>query len=189
VNLINKTSAAVILLLVIYIFLEAVAFSPRDSAVRLLGRRRKGLAFLVLGIGLASFIGTLVVIDPAVMGRSQWSALDMASGIWDGSFPPSKGGGIGIVLIDLALAYLLLLFSLLAFCFSRSQKLLKVIGVIGCLLSIEALGRGEQSFKRMFFGLASAHGHATITYGAAMYVLSLAMSALVLISMLDLLDL
>jgi hypothetical protein len=188
VNLINKISAALILLLVIYVFLDAIAFSPREWATKPLGRRRKGLIFVVLGIGLASFIGTLVFVDPAVMGRAQWSALDMASGTRDGTFPLSGGGGFGIVLIDLALAYLLIVFSLLAFCFSRSQKLLKVIGVIGCLLSIEALGRGEQSIKMMFFGLASTRGQGTITYGAAMYVLSLVMSALLLISMLDLLD-
>jgi hypothetical protein len=188
-NLTNKVIMAAVLLLVIYVFLDAIAFSPTDSPAKLLGRRRKSLVFLALGIGLATFVGTLVIIDPAVMGRSQWSAFDMASGIWDGTFPPSAGGGVGIVLIDLALAYLLMLFSLLLFCFSRSQKLLKLIGLIGCLLAVEALGRGEQSFKGMFFGLVPAAGHATIDYGVAMYVLSLAMSVLLLISMLDLLDL
>lgn len=187
-NLINKISAALALLLVIYVFFDAIAFSPKESTTKPLGRRRKGLIFVVLGIGLASFIGTLVIVEPAVIGRAQWSALDMASGIRDGTFPPSVGGGFGIALIDLALAYLLIVFSLLAFYFSRSQKLLKAIGIIGCLLAVEALGRGEQSFRRIFFGLVPAHGHVSITYGAAMYALSLAMSALLFISMLDLLD-
>ena len=94
-----------------------------------------------------------------------------------------------MLLIDLALAYLLLLFALIALYFSRSQKLLKVIGLIGCLLSLEALGRGEESFRLMFFGWVPAHGNPTVEYGSAMYVLLLALSALLLISMLDSLDL
>ncbi|MGE5220456.1 MAG: hypothetical protein ACM3SP_25915 [Chloroflexota bacterium] len=187
-NLAGKASTAVVLLLVIYVFLDAIAFSAQNSAVKTLGHRRKALVLLTLGIGLATSFGTLVVIDPAVMGRSQWSALDMAKGIWDGTFPPLAGAGLGITLIDLALVYLLMLYSLVVFCFSDSRKLLKIIGLIGCLLSLETLGRGEQSFKRMFFGLVPVHGNATIDYGAAMYLVPLIMSALVLISTVDSLD-
>jgi hypothetical protein len=187
-NFYNQVSAVLVLLLVIYVFIDAIASSRQDSPVEPLGRQRKSLAFLALGLGLATFFGTLVVVNPAVMSRSQWSAVDMVSGIWDGTFPPPKGGGFGIVLIDLALAYLLILVALITFCFSRSQKLLKVVGLIGCLLSIEALGRGDRSFKVTFFGVATAQGN-TINYGAAMYMLPLAMAALVLISVLDSLDL
>jgi hypothetical protein len=76
----------------------------------------------------------------------------------------------------ISLAYLLLLFTLIALCLSRSPKLPKVTGVIGCLFGMEALGRGDQSFKGMFFGLVAAHGNATINYSAARYVLPLASS-------------
>ena len=184
-NPLGKASTAVILLLVMYVFLDAIVFPAQNSAVRTLGHRRKVLVFLTLGLGLATFLGTLVIIDPAVMGRSQWSAFDMAKGIWDGTFPPSAGGGLGITLVDLALAYLLMLYSLVVFCFSDSRKLLKIIGLTGCLLSLETLGRGEQSFKRMFFGLVPVQGNATVNYGATMYLIPLIMSALVLISMVD----
>ncbi|MGE5307036.1 MAG: hypothetical protein ACM3TN_27335 [Alphaproteobacteria bacterium] len=186
-SLINKISAAAILLLVIYVFIDAIASSPGNSTAKYLGRARKSLVFLVLVIGLATFFGTLVVIDPAVMGKSRWSALQITLGIRDGIFPPSKSG-VGIVLIDLALAYLLLSVALIGFCFSRSQKLLKAIGLIGCLLSIEVLGRAEYNFKAMFFGLVPAQASVSVTYGAAVYVLSLTMTALLLISTLDLPD-
>lgn len=187
VNLINKISAAAILLLAIYVVIDAIASSPGNSAAKYLGRARKRLVFLVVAIGLATFFGTLVVIDPAVMGRSRWSALQITLGIRNGTFPPSKGG-VGIVLVDLALAYLLLLFALIGFCFSRSQKLLKAIGLIGCLLSIEVMGRGEYNFKAMFYGLVPAQASVSVTYGAALYVLSLTMTSLLLISTLDLAD-
>lgn len=187
-KLAGKASTAVVLLLVMYVFFDAIRFTGQNSVVKTLGHRRKVLVFLTLGIGLATFLGTLVIIDPAAMGRSQWSPLDMATGIWDGTFAPLAGGGLGITLVDLALAYLLMLYSLVAFCFSDSRKHLKIIGLTGCLLSLETLGRGEQSFKRMFFGLVPVDGNATINYGATMYLIPLIMSALVLISMVDSLD-
>ena len=187
-NVVGRVSTALLLLLILYVFLDAIAFSARNSPVKTLGRRRRTRVLLTLGIGLATSFGTLVIVEPAVMGKSQWSALDMATGIWNGAFPPLAGGGLGITLIDLALAYLLMLCSFVVFCFSNSRKLLKVIGLTGCLLSLETLGRGEQSFKRMFFGLVPVEGNAAINYGSAMYLIPLIMAVLVLISMVDSLD-
>jgi hypothetical protein len=51
VTLTNEISVAAILLLVIYVFLDAIAFSPGASAPKQLARGRKTLVFLVLTIG------------------------------------------------------------------------------------------------------------------------------------------
>jgi hypothetical protein len=176
----DKLGVLLILLLVIYVVIDAIAFSAPEATAEPLDHREKALIFVALAIGLFTFFSTVVTVEPAVLGRSGWSALNFVSALRDGTFPPSKGGGLGIVLVDITLAYLLMLAATIAFCFSQSRKLLKMIGLFGCLLGIEALGWGEQSFKGMFFGF-SAQG--SVSYGPAMYGISLAVAALLLVSL------
>jgi len=51
--------------------------------MRPLGKRRKQLALLVIAIGIYTFFVPMVVLDPPVLNRTEWSALNIASNIYE----------------------------------------------------------------------------------------------------------
>ena len=158
--------------------------------MKFFGNTRKLLAFCLLAMGLYTFFMPLVSIHPAVMSRTEWSAWDICSNIFYGKLRPSPGM-FGYLLTNIALQYLVMLImsALTALSFSRSRKLLMIIGVVGIGCGIEARESGHQFFGGMFFpGSFAALTGAGVEYGPAMIAPSIIIAALVLISITEAID-
>jgi hypothetical protein len=148
-----------------------------------LGKRRKRFALLLIAAGLCSFFVPLVRINPSVLGRSQWSALNIASEIHKHNLPVA-GGDIDINLIFLALVYALMAAALVILCFSSSATALKIISGMGVVLSFSRYW--HSSFESTLFGFHMRGS--SIKYGPAMYVFPWVMLGLLIICFTEGLD-
>src|SRR5216683_6375172 len=98
-----------------------------------LEQTRKQFSLLVIAIGMSTFFVPLVTLNPAVMNRTQLSALDIAVNIYHRRLPVPKGS-FDESLLEIALIYVLLPFALMALCLSGPPKALKVISGVGSIL-------------------------------------------------------
>lgn len=102
-----------------------------------LGRRRKRLCLSVIAFGLCTFFLPMVILHPAVMGRTEWSPWDIAQNIYVRKLPVS-GGMFDDGLLQIATIYVLMLFALVALYIPGPPHSLRVIGGIGFALSVVA---------------------------------------------------
>lgn len=57
-----------------------------------LGRRRRMMVLVVAAIGLTTLFAPLIRTDSPVLGRTQWSPLQIAIDLEEGTLPPCSGG-------------------------------------------------------------------------------------------------
>lgn len=174
------------LVLLLYILLAGVICllfvrAGRRGPMTPLGRRRRQLASLVIAIGLYTFFVPLVTIDPPVLGRTQWSALNIASEIYRRKLPVPEGR-FDPGLTEITLIYVFMAFSVAALGFSRAQEALRVIALFGTVLSSLAKWWGN-SFVWTFFGYFGPIANWRVRPGPAWYVLPFVMPVLLLISL------
>src|SRR2546428_9130536 len=55
-----------------------------------MGRRKRSFAFLIVVGGILTFFLPLVTTDPPVMGRTRWSAWNLACQVQAGNLPPVR---------------------------------------------------------------------------------------------------
>lgn len=174
------------LVLLLYIFLAGVICllfvrAGRRGPMTSLGRRRRQLGFLVIVMGFCTFFVHLVTIDPPVLGRTHWSALDIASGIYQRRLPVPEGR-LDPGLTEITLIYVFMAFAAAALAFSRAQEALRVIALFGTVLSSLAKWWGG-AFVWTFFGYFGPVANWRVKPGPAWYVLPLVMPVLLLISL------
>jgi hypothetical protein len=99
-----------------------------------LGARRRQLASLVIVVGFRTFFIPLVTIDPPVLGRTRWSALNIAAEIYRRNLPVPEGH-FDPGLTEITLIYVFMMFAVAALAFPRAQEALRVIALFGTVLS------------------------------------------------------
>ena len=139
------------------------------------------MAFVVLVLGMMTPFGTLVNVNPPVMGRSQWTSWQILLEVYRGKLPVREGS-FDLGLIEIAGTYLLIALSLAALLFSRPQKVFKVTGGIGIFLSYGARW-WHMTFVSTFYGYFGHTESWHITAGPACYVLPLIMPVLLFITL------
>ena len=140
-----------------------------------LGRMR-ALAFAIAAFGLCTFFVPLARTDPSVLGRTEWSGLNLMAQVVAKNLPFSP------VAFDVAAAYLLMLTALLVLFLPRPRKLLLVITVLGVVCSGWALEMGHDLLFQWFIRSGIAIQILKVSYAPAMYAIEIVMSALLLIS-------
>lgn len=104
-----------------------------------LGPRRRTLLLGVIGVGILTFIVPLVTTDPPVAGMTRWSPFNMVWQMYQGKLhsPACERCGEPLIRSLLALplvvtvAYLLLVFVLVALCFSCSTRVVISVALFG----------------------------------------------------------
>lgn len=99
-----------------------------------LGKNRKRLALLVIAIGIYTFFASMVVVEPLILNRTEWSALDIALNVYDGRLPV-PGGSFDEGLLEIALIYMLMILALTALFVPGPPRALLVISTIGFVIS------------------------------------------------------
>jgi len=102
-----------------------------------LGRERKRLAFFVIAIGLGTFFLPMVILNPPLLDRAQWSPFHIASAVNAGALPVPKGH-FDEALLEIALLYLLMILALVAVFFRNASKPLTAISTVGFIVSVMA---------------------------------------------------
>jgi hypothetical protein len=128
----------------------------------------------------------MVIVDPAVMNRTEWSALDIASNVYEGKLPV-PGGMFDEGLLEIALIYVLMVFALMALYLPGPPRALNVISGIGFAASSLAKF-WNFAFVQTFFGY---FGHTLswhMSRGPAWWVLPWVMPAILLVCFADSLD-
>ena len=131
---------------------------------------------LVLAFGLATLDVPLVRTAPPVMGRSQWSALNILSEAQLRYSAPA---------LELEVSYIVMLVAAGALLLPRFRKRLWFVSLLGVISSSRALNIGKEL---LFPWFSHAHGQFTqikVNYGAAMYAGPITMSLLLLLSLDD----
>jgi hypothetical protein len=113
------------------------------------GKERKRLAVWVIAIGITTFFLPMVVVDPPVLNRTEWSPLHIAAGVLTGKLPVPHGS-LDPRLLGIALIYGLMIAFLAALLLRDSPKALPIISIIGCLVSSSA-SRWRVTFRWTFF--------------------------------------
>lgn len=103
--------------------------------LRSLGKRTKQFASLLIALGLCSFFLPMVILDSPVLNRTEWSALNIASKVYDGKLP-TPGGSFDLGLIEVAMIYMLMPFALVAIYRPGPPKALKIISWTGVVLVV-----------------------------------------------------
>jgi hypothetical protein len=150
-----------------------------------LGKNRKRLALLVIAIGICTLFASIVVVDPPILNRSKWSALDIASNIYNGTLPV-PGGNFDEGLLEIALIYVLMILALGTLWIPGPPKTLLAISTVGFILSSLAKF-WDSAFHRMF----GYYGHMQqwhMSRGPAWWILPWIMPALVAICFAKTLD-
>ena len=114
---------------------------PRPRLSTSLGTTR-ALAFLVTAFGLCTFFAPLASTNPSVLGRTQWSGLNIMSQVYTGKLLLSP------VAFDVGLSYPLMLFAMVALCLPYARKVLLVISLLGIICSGWALEMGHSWVER-----------------------------------------
>ena len=96
-------------------------------------------AFFVTAFGLCTFFAPLASAKPAVLGRTEWSGLDILKHVYDGSLRFSP------VAFDVLSSYLLMLFAIAGLCLPRPRKPLLALSVLGIICSSWALEMGHDT--------------------------------------------
>jgi hypothetical protein len=133
----------------------------------------RGVGFLAAAFGLCTFSATLASANPSVLGRTEWSGLDIVTHVYDGTVRFS------LVALDVVSSYLLLLFAIAALCLPRPRKPLLIVSVLGIICSSWALEMGHST---LFDWFTTGSIPRTVSYGPAMYAIEIVMSVLLLVS-------
>jgi hypothetical protein len=131
-------------------------------------------AFFVTAFGLCTFFAPLASANPAVLGRTVWSGLDILKHVYDGTLRLSP------VAFDVLSTYLLMLFAIAALCLRRPRKPLLALSVLGIICSSWALEMGHSTLFDWF--ASTGRTLRTVSYGPAMYAIEIVMSVLLLVS-------
>ena len=131
-------------------------------------------AFFVTAFGLCTFFAPLASANPAVLGRTEWSGLNILKHVYDGSSRLSP------VAFDVLSSYLLMLFAILALCLPRPRKALLTLSVLGIICSSWVLEMGHHTLFDWFNNPGNTPR--TVSYGPAMYAIEIVMSVLLLVS-------
>ena len=131
-------------------------------------------AFFVAAFGLCTFFTPLASSNPAVLGRTEWSGLDILKHLYDGSLRFSP------VAFDVLSTYLLMLFAIAALCLPRPRKPLLALSALGIICSSWALEMGHHTLFDWFSNPGSTP--TTVSYGPAIYAIEIVMSVLLLVS-------
>ena len=108
-------------------------------------------AIVLIAIGLLSFFEPLITTKPPVMGRAQWSLLDIVRQLQKGGLHTSAGNLV-LPSISFGLPYLLMLFAFFNLCFFPAQKVLAWVGVIGAIDASLIFRFGDTDLERVFYG-------------------------------------
>lgn len=124
------------------------------APMRGLGTGRRLLALVVVAFGMGTFFQPLILTNPAVMGRSRWSAWTIARELHAGHLPHSATQGVGYIPPDVALTYVALLLALGAICFVPAPRLLAAIAFFGgvAVCNTPIFDFNKSSFLRLFYG-------------------------------------
>lgn len=148
-----------------------------NTPMKALGEERKLLALLVIAIGVCTFFLPMVSLKPPLLNRTEWSALNIVSHVYERKLPV-PGGRLDEGLIEIGLTYLLLPFALIATYLPGPPRALKVISGIGFVCG--SLARfWEHTFMNTFGWEYFAPGH--MTHGPAWWILPWIMPALLAI--------
>ena len=157
----------------------AVSYALTRTGARLpstpLGSVR-ALAFVVLIFGLCTFFAPLARTDPPVLGRTEWSALDLMAQVRTGNLPLSP------VTFDVAATYLLMLIALFVLFLPRPRKVLVIVTLMGAICSGWALEMGHDSLFHWFTRSGSNLKTLKVSYAPALYAIEIVMSGLLLIA-------
>jgi len=102
--------------------------------LRPFGKNRRRLAFLVCALGVYTFFLPMVILNPPLLGRTEWSPLNMAVNIYLGNFPVRRGR-FDETLIEIGVIYLLILFSLIVMWLPGRPEILFSTSSFGVVLS------------------------------------------------------
>jgi hypothetical protein len=159
-------------------YLSAKGSGTRGSPslfARPLGRRRRALALVVIGIGLVTFFIPLIAINPPVLETTRWSAFRTVYLMYEGRLPEPVCERCGEPLVrsllalpfEVSVAYLLLVCALGTLFFAESPRTLCVIGAIGSLfclrMGIATNWAFEQTFYGTFFHVRRVHDFQLVT--------------------------
>ena len=114
-------------------------------------RKSRTSAIVLISIGLLSFFEPLIDTMPPVMGRSQWSPLDIVRQSHRGNLHGSAGNLV-VPGISFWLPYLLMIFAFVCLWFFPSQKVLAWTGVIGAIVTSLTFRFGDMDLERIFYG-------------------------------------
>ena len=157
--------------------------------------RRRLLAIAAIFVGVSSFFSSLISIDPPVLGTSQWSAWRISWQTYEGSLPNREvskecercGQRWALILWSVPkeylVAYLLLPIALVAVLRFRSERMLAVVGAIGCLLTWNEFKwkYTSQDLGDIFYGHLGTASH--VHLGPLTATLGLVMTALLAIGL------
>jgi hypothetical protein len=132
--------------------MEALLSCKADTEMKKLANAHRAGAVVLISIGLLSFFEPLITTKPPVMGRTQWSLLDLVRQLHHGGFHGNLLGDVVVPSLSFGLPYLLMLLALASLCFFPSPKLLAWSGVIGAIASALAFRFGDMDLERLFYG-------------------------------------
>jgi hypothetical protein len=133
-------------------------------------------ALVVTALGISTCCVPLVFTHPAVLGRIDWSALNLVGLVVSGNLRLSP------VVFDVAISYLLLLAAFVALCFARPRKVLLLLSLLGVICSSWAVQMAHHSLFDWFTHSDGRLALLKISYGPAMYALEISMALLLLIA-------
>ena len=140
------------------------------------GATRRRLAFVIIALGVCTLFLRLATISPPTWGRSEWSVFGIFSEIRTGNLP------FDARMAYFAETYVLLLIALIFLFFPSVHKLLALVAGLGTISSNWAFYRGDLTLLETFYSYREwSQGVGTIMYGPALYILAIAMPALLLI--------
>jgi hypothetical protein len=148
--------------------------SGRARTIQPLGPQRKRLALGVVLIGLCTAGLPLVILNPPLPNKSQWTPLNIALKVYQRELPVSRGS-LDDSVIEMAFIYLLMLLALVALSIPGPRRLLKGISGFGFVLST-LVKFWHHSFLNMFGWQYFGPGH--LRPGPVWWILPWVMPAL-----------
>jgi hypothetical protein len=165
-----------------------------------LGPKRRPLALMVVVGGILTFFVPLVSTNPPVVGTTDWSAFSIVRQMYFGELPQPICETCGKPIIRSLLAlpllvtlvYLLMIFALVAVCFSTAPVYLARVGLVGIFLSLDTyMPRGgtnfvtKWEFEKTFYGhplSLAPSSNGPVYYGWLTVAMCAVMGALVLVA-------
>jgi hypothetical protein len=139
-------------------------------------KTRRRLAAVILALGLSTFFMPLFSVSPPVMGRSVWTAWNLASHVY-AQRSPFADVSFTLGLSGVALVYVLMLCGLVAIVLPRPKKVLVAIAVFGSIAGYDPFYWGHSMFARWLFRSAGMKIGA-VQYEPGIYMLIPIMPAL-----------
>lgn len=140
----------------------------------------KRIALYVIGVGIGTFFVPMVVLDPPVLNRAQWSPLQIALSVYERKLPASDTS-VAADLIAIALVYALMPLALVAVYRPGPPRPLIAVSSIGFFLSGPLRSRHFWRYTFTTFGWEYFQGSGHIRRGPAGWILPWIMPALLFI--------